>query len=167
MHLKHVQRHVHALRIRRSDVVNIRWNDVDFDRLRVKAYIIKSKKSVILKMSPMFIDDLSAINRRGEFVVMTAYDKQYSHFSLTNSMQGWTKDAGLPTGCTIHGLRKTLGKLAAEGGATTRMSMDLLTHSNIEHAELYSREADQETLAAAALDCAVLAFDRNLANRVG
>lgn len=153
------------LGLRRSDIPAVRWDRLNFPAMWADVDIIKgNKKNVILKMSPMLIEDLKAIPRRGDFVVMTEYGDTYSHKSLTNSMQEWTRKAGLPAGCTIHGLRKTLGKLAAEGGATTRMSMDLLTHTDIAHAELYSRDADQQRLAADALDCAVLAFDKKVAN---
>jgi integrase len=62
-------------------------------------------------------------------------------------MAHWTAKAGVPKGCTLHGLRKSLGKLLAEGGASTRQLMDVLGHDDIEHAELYSREASQEILA--------------------
>ena len=68
---------------------------------------------------------------------------------LTNDWRRWTGRAGLE-GTTLHGLRKTLGKLLAEEGATTRELMDALGHDAIAHAELYSREAAQETMAKSA-----------------
>ena len=150
------------LGLRRSDVVRLRWDQVDFVNGRVMIETSKTHKKATLKMSPMLVDDLTAALRRGPFVVMTQAGKPYSEKSLTNWMQVWTRRAGLGSGCTLHGLRKTLGKLAAEGGATSRMSMDLLTHSSLAHAELYSRDAEQERLAAAALDCAVRAFERDV-----
>ena len=53
----------------------------------------------------------------------------------------------MPKRCTLHGLRKSLGKLLAEGGASIRPLMETLGHNEIEHAELYSREASQAILA--------------------
>jgi site-specific recombinase XerD len=47
----------------------------------------------------------------------------------------------------MHGLRKSLGKMMAETGASTRQLMEMLGHDDIEHAELYSRAAEQERLA--------------------
>lgn len=35
----------------------------------------------------------------------------------------------------MHGLRKTMGKLLAERKATTREIMDVLGHTDIQHAE--------------------------------
>jgi hypothetical protein len=52
----------------------------------------------------------------------------------------------------LHGLRKTLGKALAEHRATTRELMDMLGHDNIEHAELYSREAEQRLMASSAME---------------
>ena len=48
-----------------------------------------------------------------------------------------------------------LGKMLAEGGATTRQIMDTLGHTAIAHAELYSREADQAHLARQGMDAVV------------
>jgi integrase len=59
--------------------------------------------------------------------------------------------AGIPPGYTLHGLRKTLGKQLAMHGATTRELMDVLGHDNIQHAALYSKEAEQKLMAAAAM----------------
>lgn len=49
-------------------------------------------------------------------------------------------------------MRKTLGKRLAEGGASTRQLMEVLEHDDIEHAELYSREAEQIRLATEGMD---------------
>jgi len=62
-------------------------------------------------------------------------------------MADWTHSAKLPKGCTLHGLRKTLGRALGESSATTRQLMDVLGHTDIKHAELYSREAEQPRLA--------------------
>ena len=46
----------------------------------------------------------------------------------------------------MHGLRKALGAKLAEADATTRQLMEVLGHTNIAFAELYSREASQVRL---------------------
>lgn len=52
----------------------------------------------------------------------------------------------------MHGLRKSLGVYLAEAEASTRQLMEMLDHDNIEHAELYSREAPQIRLAVQGMD---------------
>ena len=99
-------------------------------------------------MHPNLVETLEATPRKGDHVVMTQYGEPFSPKALGMRMQEWTHDAGLPPGRTLHGLRKTLGKLLAEGGATTRQIMSILGHDDINHAELYTREAEQRQLAA-------------------
>jgi integrase len=94
---------------------------------------------------------LEAVERRGEYVVVTQYGKPFSVKALGMRMQDWTKRAGIPPGYSLHGLRKTLGKMLAESGATTREIMSILGHDSIAHAELYTREAEQKKLASAGM----------------
>jgi hypothetical protein len=88
----------------------------------------------------------------GAGVSLTAYGEPFSAKSLTGAMAHWCRLAGLPKGLTLHGLRKSLGVYLAEAEASTRQLMDVLGHDDIEHAELYSREASQVRLAVKGMD---------------
>jgi integrase len=137
---------------RRSDVTTVRPSD--FKVLAANVVQQKTGKALTLPIHPNLRAVLDAINdlEEREFVVMTQWGKPFSAKALGMRMQAWTKAATIPPGHTLHGLRKTLGKQLAMHGATTRQLMDMLGHDNIEHAELYSREAEQETMAAAAME---------------
>jgi integrase len=132
---------------RRSDVATLRWDMFDWKRGVVRLEQEKGGKALVLPITPMLRDALAPLPRTGDTVLVTAYGKPFSAKSLTGTMAHWTEKAGLPKGCTLHGLRKSLGKLLAEGGASTRQLMEVLGHDDIEHAELYSREASQAILA--------------------
>lgn len=132
---------------RRSDVVRLRWSDFDFQRNIVRITQKKTGADLVLPITPMLREAIAPLSRETETVLSTAYGKPFSEKSLTGRMADWTHDAGLPRGCTMHGLRKTLGRMMAEGGASTRQIMGTLGHDDIEHAELYSRAAEQERLA--------------------
>lgn len=132
---------------RRSDVATLRWDMFDWKRGIVRVEQEKGGKVLILPITPMLRDTLAPLPRKGDCVLMTAYEKPFSAKSLTGTMAKWTERAGLPKGCTLHGLRKSLGKMLAETGASTRQLMEVLGHDDIEHAELYSREASQAILA--------------------
>jgi integrase len=135
---------------RRGDLAIIRWDEIEGDQLTHE----QNKTGVELTL-PTTNDELAACleaaERRGETIITTAYGKPFSEKSLTGRMADWTRSAGLEPGCTLHGLRKTLGKALAEGGATTRQLMDVLGHKSMQHAELYSREAEQGKMARAGL----------------
>lgn len=95
----------------------------------------------------MLRDAVMNLERTCETALVTAYGLPFSEKSLTSRIADWTHSAGMQKGCTMHGLRKTLGKMLAEAGATTRQFMETLGHDDIEHAELYSRDAEQQRLA--------------------
>jgi integrase len=137
---------------RRSDVSKVRPADL----AETVGNVVQQKtgKALVLPIHPNLRDVLSAIGdiEEREFVVLTAYGKPFSPKGLTVRMRQWTKAAGIPPGHTLHGLRKTLGKALAEHEATTRQLMDVLGHDSIQHAELYSREAEQKRMAVAAME---------------
>jgi integrase len=112
----------------------------------------KTGKALWLPMHPQLRETLEAMTPAGDYVVMTQYGEPFSIKALGMRMREWADAASVPPGCTLHGLRKTLGVLLAErGSATTRQLMSVLGHDHIKHAELYTRDADQRRLATEAI----------------
>jgi len=142
---------------RRGDIARLRWSQrttrtihINGELRRVDGFEIdqgKTGKELFLPITPDLAEVLDATPHIGETIVVTQYGKPFSEKSLTGRMADWTHSAGIGKGFTLHGLRKTLGKRLAEGGASTRQLMEVLGHDDIEHAELYSREAEQIRLA--------------------
>ena len=102
----------------------------------------KTGRVVAGHITPMLREVLDAADLSGATILKTAYGQPFSEKSLTGRMADWTHAAGLPKGCTIHGLRKTLGKLIADAGGSSRQSMAALGHDDLKQAELYSEESD-------------------------
>jgi site-specific recombinase XerC len=107
----------------------------------------KRGKRVFLPMTPMLEKELSGLPRDTVAVLVSSRKTPYGDTSLTSRVQEWCKEAGVPPGYTMHGLRKALGVKLAEADASTRQLMETLGHNNIAYAELYSREASQVRLA--------------------
>ena len=157
---------------RRGDVAALRWDQrgewrdasgVAHDVFRVIQE--KTGKALILPVTPMLAECLAAAPRACETVLSNAYGRPFSPKALTTRMRAWTSAAGLAQGCTFHGLRKTLGTMLAESGATTRELMEMLGHGNISHASLYSEDAEQARLAVAAAGKVVRAEFRRRVGR--
>lgn len=135
---------------RRGDITAIRWSDLEATGSSIVQQ--KTGKPVWIPMHHQLVAALEATPRLGDTIVVTRYGRPFSQKALGMRMQDWTAQAGIQPGCTLHGLRKTLGKLLAESGATTRQIMAILGHSDIAHAELYTREAEQRKLATDGMD---------------
>jgi integrase len=132
---------------RRSDVARLEWGWFDWRQNTVTLVTKKGEKDLVLPITPMLREALSTLPREKDHVLLNGYGNPFSEKSLTGMMAHWTHLAGMTKGCTMHGLRKTLGTMLAESGATTRQLMDTLGHDDIAHAELYSRAAEQKRLA--------------------
>jgi integrase len=68
------------------------------------------------------VDKLSqALDRldrsKGGAVLKNAYGRPFAEKSLTGMMAHWNKQAGIPAGYTLHGLRRTFGTHLAECNA--------------------------------------------------
>lgn len=167
-----VQRTAYALGLwlgnRVSDVARLKWSHLvdkvimgngeplkvtGFEFVQFKGRRKKGGKVVFLPLTPMLERELAPLDRAKEFVVVNPYGGGgYTDGSLSSAMSRWAKKADLPEGCTMHGLRKALGVKLAEADASTRQLMDVLGHSNMAYAELYTREANQVRMSVEAMN---------------
>lgn len=155
---------------RRGDVASIGWDQrctrhvlIGTEVRKVEGFSLIQEKTgaeLFVPITPMLGEILDATERRGPTILVTQYGEPFSPKSLTGMMAHWTKLADLDPGFTMHGLRKTLGKMLAEGGASTRQLMKILGHDDMEHAELYSREAEQVLMATEGMDKVVGLWNR-------
>ncbi|SHN69208.1 tyrosine-type recombinase/integrase [Bradyrhizobium erythrophlei] len=86
---------------------------------------------------------LAATPRKHVTVINTEYGKPFSVDGFSGFMRDAITKAGLPLDCQPHGLRKTLGRMLADAGASTHDIMAALGHTTLSEAERYTREADR------------------------
>ncbi|MGX9176668.1 tyrosine-type recombinase/integrase [Mesorhizobium sp. BHbdii] len=80
-------------------------------------------------------------------VLKSAYKRPFSEKSLTGMMQHWTRQAGIPDGYTLHGLRRTFGTYLAECNVQARAIMEAMGHSSMTVTNDYVREANKRRIA--------------------
>lgn len=71
--------------------------------------------------------------------------------SLGNWFHDRCKAAGLPEGCSAHGLRKSAATIAAENGATEHQLMAIFGWDSPRQAAVYTRKANRKRMAAEAM----------------
>jgi len=140
---------------RRGDIARLKPSDIHGDSIIWKTG--KTGTEVAMPITPSLRAALNQTDLTRETIVTTAYGEPFSIKSLTGRMQDWTEAAKI-YGCTLHGLRKTLGKRIADAGGTTRMSMAALGHDDIQQAELYSEASERKMLAEEAMKKVVAKF---------
>jgi len=124
----------------RVDTHLLTWNQVD-DGACYRRH--KTGVAVDMAVSEDLQKALEATPRNHVCVITTVFGKPFTVDGFSGFMRDAIRAAGLPLGCQPHGLRKTLGRMLADAGATSHDIMAALGHTTLAEAERYTREADR------------------------
>ena len=146
---------------RRSDVVRMAWSHMAGDN---KIVVVQQKtgKRLLIPLHRDLITACAEAKRDHVSILTTMYGKPFTVDGFSQWMRTAITDAGLPRDCQPHGLRKATGRRLAEAGATAKMIMSILGHTTLAEAERYTEDADQESLA----EAAVIRLEGHKANRI-
>ena len=102
---------------------------------------------VSLPMAQPLLEAIRAQSVIGPTYLLTKHGTPFKNGNvLGNSVQGWTKDAGL-RGRSSHGVRKALATLLSEAGASQHQIMSVLSHTKASTSEIYTKSAQRSRLA--------------------
>lgn len=87
--------------------------------------------------------------------------------SLGNAFRKWRTAAGLPNGCTAHGLRATRATDLANEGKTAHQIMAITGHKSLSEVQRYTKAADQERLAREAFGEQIVPRLRPISRKLG
>jgi integrase len=144
---------------RRSDITRVGPQHIvteevensDGEIRTVRAFSFRQKKTdekVFHPILPWVAEALAPALARGtQTILATEKGQPFSDKALTMRMQVWTRQAGLPEGLTVHGLRKTLGNRLAELGLSARQIQEVLGHRTLAAAQVYVDKANKKMLA--------------------
>jgi integrase len=125
----------------RVDVHRITWAQIDSDSVAYTRH--KSGVAVDIGIAANLRNALDAAPREHVTVINTEFGKPFTIDGFSGFMRDAMNRAGLPLDCKPHGLRKTLGRLLADAGASAHDIMAALGHTTLAQAEKYTREADR------------------------
>lgn len=135
--------------LRRSDVVRVGRQHRNATHLKIEQQ--KTGKIVAFMVTPDLAKALDTSPNEGLLYIQTAYGKPFSVKGFGAAVRRWVKEAGLPAELTLHGLRKADGVRMAEAGATENEIAAKLGHSDTRSASIYTKGANQQRLADAAI----------------
>lgn len=106
---------------------------------------------VVVPALAQFLEELERHTQRETFISTKAGAPFSSSESMRNRIQDWTRQAGLPTGRTQHGVRKGAAHLLAAAGATQFEIMCLMSHTEAKTSEIYTKDVERAEMAARAI----------------
>jgi integrase len=77
--------------------------------------------------------------------------KPYGPTEFSGQFRAWCDEAGLPRGCTFHGLRATGCTRKADSGCSAHEIAAWSGHLSLKEVERYTKSADQKRLAVQAM----------------
>ena len=109
-----------------------------------------SRKQLVIPVLPE-LQNMIASTQTGDLTfLVTEYGRAFTAAGFGNWFRDRCREAGLNK-CSAHGLRKAAATLIAERGATERQMMAIFGWSDPRQATIYTRAADQKSLAAAGM----------------
>lgn len=135
---------------RRSDVVRMGPDDVAGSFIEVTQQ--KTGAKLAIPIHPALKKELEAWQPNGsETFLATVHGQPFSVNGFYNNFSEWCQQAGLPKGCSPHGLRKAAARLLAEAGCTSHQIAAITGHRTLAEVERYTRAVEQKRLAQEAM----------------
>lgn len=134
---------------RRGDVVKFGRQHVSGGRLSWTQG--KTKVRVSVGIHPELAKELDQVPNDQMIFLLTSQGKPFSDAGFSNWFVEMARDAGLPVGCSPHGLRKAASRRLAEAGATPSEMAAVIGHTTLKETARYSAEANRETMADSAM----------------
>lgn len=134
---------------RRGDAVNLGWKDVTGNRIAVRQE--KTGTPLSLWMHVSLLEALEMAPKDKPTFLLTAFGKAFTAAGFGNWFRDRCNEAGLPH-CSAHGLRKAAARRLAEAGNSANKIAAVTGHLSLKEVERYTRAADQQKMADAAVD---------------
>ena len=132
---------------RRGDTVKLGWKDVSANRISVRQE--KTGTPLAIRMHRSLVEALGVASEdKATFLLRSVGSKTAAGFG--NWFRGYFDEANLPH-CSSHGLRKAAARRLAEAGNSANHIAAVTGHLSLKEVERYTRAADQERMADAAV----------------
>lgn len=134
---------------RRSDVVRMGRQHVRDGILTMRQQ--KTGAEVSIPMHPQLQAIIAATAKDNLTFLVTGAGKPFSPAGFTNWFRQCCNEAGLPKGCSPHGLRKAASRRLAEHGCSPHEIMAITGHKTLKEVTRYTAAVDRKRLAITAM----------------
>jgi site-specific recombinase XerD len=130
--------------LRVSEIISLKWEDIDFDRNIIHIRQSKGKKDRIVMLSKRVREGLQQLRKEANYVFVTSKGDKYTARSIQKIIQRASLKAGIRKHITPHTLRHSFATHLLESGTDLRYIRDLLGHANISTTSIYTRVSNKE-----------------------
>ncbi|MBN1156462.1 tyrosine-type recombinase/integrase [Candidatus Woesearchaeota archaeon] len=131
--------------LRISEIINLKWEDIDFDRNTIHLKRAKGKKDRIVMLSNKVKEGLFNLtdNKQG-YVFLTNRDGKYTQRTIQKIIENAAIKTGIRKNITPHTLRHSFATHLLEKGTDIRYIRDLLGHSDISTTLIYTKVSNKD-----------------------
>jgi len=131
--------------LRVSELISLRWQDIDFDRNLIHVKKAKGKKDRIVMLSQKLKESLLGLsNDKDSYVFLTNRNGKYTQRTIQKVIENAANKAGIKKKITPHTLRHSFATHLLENGTDIRYIRDLLGHSSINTTLIYTKVSNKD-----------------------
>lgn len=131
--------------LRLSEVRNLRWQDIDFEREIIHIKRAKGEKERVIflhKELKKLLEDYGI--RKLGYVLISERGKKYNERTIQQIVKNTAKKAGIKKRVTPHTLRHSFATHLLEAGADIRYIQQLLGHKSLRTTQVYTHIANRD-----------------------
>jgi integrase len=134
---------------RRGDLVRMGRQHIRNGAIEVRQE--KTRSVLEIPLHSDLVAVLDATSGQHLILLTTKSGKAYRPSDLSDEFRIWCNAAGLPSECSLHGLRKAAARRLAEAGCSAHEIAAITGHRTLKEIERYTKSADQARLARQAI----------------
>ena len=130
--------------MRLDELVNIKWEDFDFERNTIHLKVTKGEKERVIFLHEKLKALIQNFHLQNKGLVFNSnFGKKYNPRSIQMIVRQAAEKAGITKKVTPHTLRHSFATHLLEGGADIRSIQSLLGHKNLQTTQIYTHVANK------------------------
>lgn len=131
--------------IRLNEIINLAWEDIDFDRGIIHLKVAKGDKERIVFLHEKLNRFIAYFNMKKEGLVFVSnLGKKYNKRTIQMIVRKAALKASIKKKVTPHTLRHSFATHLLEGGADIRHIQKLLGHASLQTTQIYTHVANRD-----------------------
>lgn len=130
--------------MRLSELRNLRWNDIDYERKLIHIHMGKESKDRVVFLHEQLEEELRKGSTHSDFIFTSERGGKYTERSIQEIIKQAARKAGIKKKVSPHTLRHSFATHLLESGADIRYIQQLLGHKDLKTTQIYTHIANKE-----------------------